>query len=83
MVPVGDAGYHELLEIVEDGVDRFPVLRRLRRQCVPELVWLGARPHGILLGVAEVGCNPVDGAGAGALELLHRHVAESTHVASA
>ncbi len=82
MVPVRDAGHHELLEIVEDGINRFPSLWRLRRQGVAKLVRPGARAHGILLGVAEVVCDPIDGAGASALELLQRHVAESTHVPS-
>ena len=59
MIPVGDAGQDDPLEVREDRVEVFPVLGGMRGKRVANLAGARARQHRKALGVFEVVGDPV------------------------
>jgi hypothetical protein len=75
MVPVRQAGDDDALEVREDVVERFAMLRRARGQRASHVARRHARQDRIAFGLGEVIGEPVDDAVAFAAEGLRIHVA--------
>lgn len=59
MIPVGDARNDQLLEIVEDALERLPVFRSRVRKLGCDLARPDGGQDGISLRMLEVGLNPL------------------------
>ena len=60
MVPVGERGHEDPLEVGEDGLERLAVFRGLARQRATDVAGRDARQHRVALGAREVFGDPVD-----------------------
>ncbi len=73
VVPVGDGGHDEAVEIGQDGLHGLACFGAVGRQRVGELAGLDGRKHGIALGVSEIIGDPIDRLIAVAAEFVGSH----------
>jgi hypothetical protein len=76
MIPVGEPRHDRALEVLEHAIERFAVLRRVRRKLSCDVARLRSREHGVAIVVMKVICDPIDEAMGMSPEFLRRHVAE-------
>ena len=76
VVPVGQAGHDDALDVVADGAPRLAGVGRGRGQGVADLARLHPRQHRVALGFLEIAGDPVDQLVAGPPERRRVHVAE-------